>query len=727
MKTLIIGKRSNLTKYLDKVIQSTTIISSQDISNNNFKRKIPKKFNLIINLFYPSNKLDKDIDYDLFFNLNFFYLNKFFSQINRNNINKIIYTSSSSINTDFQNYKKQKNLYSISKLLAENYIQNINISEKKVIIARIYNMFDESENFSVVSKIIKANKNKQMVRINNKGDSIRDFVHTRDVATIYEKLIKSKFSGTVDIGSGNGYKIIDIVKSTNTKFKLNKKKIIEQNVSVANLTKIKNLIKNITFYSLENFLKNQKILVSKLSKLNFNFPNNYQTNHNSIIIYGAGYSGKKLCDEFMKKNDNLNLYLVDDNKKKIGKFYKKIPIIDFNNFQKIHKLLNITNLIIAIPSLTYDSRKKIINKISNFSKNISILPPKEEIINKSISINDLRDISFSDFFNRNTSKINKKLINYLYNRNILITGGAGSIGSELARQICNAGSKKVVIYDNNETELFRASQNISNKNVEYVLGDINDKEYLKKILRKYKIQYVFHAAAYKHLNILENNFENAIKNNLFGTLNVLNSLNDNVKSFILISTDKAANPKSYLGISKRLAEIITQNWKKNKTSIVRFGNVFGSRGSVLEVFFNQIQKNIPLTITHKSVSRYFMSIKEACNLVLQTNSLNNKNGIFILDMRKPIKIQEIARNFLKFLNIENYPIRYTKLNKGEKINEILSFSKVIFKTKHKDIFFVKEKNYNIQNIRKLIFYLEKNINSISIKKFNQKISNFFKN
>ena len=131
--------------------------------------------------------------------------------------------------------------------------------------------------------------------------------------------------------------------------------------------------------------------------------------------------------------------------------------------------------------------------------------------------------------------------------------------------------KKVIIYDNNETELFRTSQNITNKNAEYVLGDINDKEYLKKIIKKNKIQHVFHAAAYKHLNILENNFENAIKNNLFGTLNVLNSLNDNVKSFVLISTDKAVNPKSYLGISKRLAEIITQNWKKNRTSIVRSG------------------------------------------------------------------------------------------------------------------------------------------------------------
>ena len=727
MITLIVGQRSNLTKYLNKVIQNNSIISSKDILNNNFKRKIPKKFNLIINLFYPSSKLDKDIDYKLFFDLNFSYLNKFFSQINKDNINKIIYTSSSSINSNFLNHKKHKNLYSISKLLAENYIQNINISEKKVIIARVYNMFDENESFSVISKIINANKNKKILKLNNKGEAIRDFIHSGDVAKIYKKLLKSKFSGTVDIGSGNGYRIIDIVKSTNTKFRLNKEKIIEQNISVANLTKIKNLTKNISFYSLESFLKKKKILVSKLNKLNFNFPNDYQTSHNSIIIYGAGYSGKKLCDEFLKKNNNLNLYFVDDDEKKVGKFYKKVPIINFNNFQKIHKLLNITNLIIAIPSLNYDLRKKIISKISNFSKNISILPPKEEIINKTISINDLRNISFRDFFDRNTSKINKKLISYLYNKNILITGGAGSIGSELAYQICNAGSKKVIIYDNNETELFRTSQNITNKNAKYVLGDINDKEYLKKIIKKNKIQHVFHAAAYKHLNILENNFENAIKNNLFGTLNVLNSLNDNVKSFVLISTDKAVNPKSYLGISKRLAEIITQNWKKNRTSIVRFGNVFGSRGSVLEVFFNQIHKNIPLTITNKSVSRYFMSIKEACNLVLQTNSLDNKNGIFILDMGKPIKILEIAKSLLKFLNLENYPIHFTKLNKGEKISESLSLSKTIFKTKHKDIFFVREKNYNIQNIAKLISYLEKNINSISIKKFDQKISNFLKN
>ena len=727
MKTIIIGQRSSLTQYLNKIIKDISVISSKDILENSFKNKIPKKFNLIVNLFYPSNKLNKKINYELFFNLNFFYLNKFLNEINQKSINKIIYTSSSAVNSNVDVFNNHKNLYSISKLLSENYLLNIKELKKKIIIARVYNMFDDYENFSIISKIVRANKKKEKIYLNNKGQAIRDFIYTGDVAKIYKKLLTTNLTGILDVGSGFGYRIMDIIKSTNTKYKFNKKPINEQNISVANISKLKLFIKKFSFYTLDKFLAKKKILISRLDKHNYNFPKNHQGYDNSIIIYGAGYSGKKIYDEFLKSNNNSNIYFIDDDKNKIGNFYKKAPIIDFNNFQKIYKSLNISNLIIAIPSLNYEIRKKVINKVSNFSKNISILPPKEEIINKSVTINDLKNISFSDFINRKTSKINKKLIKYLINSNVLITGGAGSIGSELALQICNTGSKKVIIYDNNETELFRTSKYILNKNAKFILGDINDNEYLKKIIQKYKIQHVFHAAAYKHLGILEDNLESAIKNNLFGTINVLNALNDKVKSFVFISTDKAADPKSYLGLSKRLAEVVTQNWKKNKTSIVRFGNVFGSRGSVLEVFFDQINKNIPLTITHKSASRYFMSIKEACNLVLQTNSLNNKKGIFILNMGNPIKILIIAHSLLNFLNIKNYPISFTKLNKGEKIEEILSISKFIYKTNHKDIFLVKEKNYSNKKLVELLFFLKKNMSEFSELKFKKKITSFLNN
>ncbi|MDC0896152.1 SDR family NAD(P)-dependent oxidoreductase, partial [Candidatus Pelagibacter sp.] len=325
---------------------------------------------------------------------------------------------------------------------------------------------------------------------------------------------------------------------------------------------------------------------------------------------------------------------------------------------------------------------------------------------------------------RNTSKLNTNLIKYLDNQNVLITGGAGSIGSELVKQIYNTNSKKIILFDNNETELFRLLLNFKKQKVIPILGDICDEEYLRSIIKKFKIDYVFHAAAYKHLSILENNFQSAIKNNLIGTISVLKSLNKNVKNFTLISTDKAANPISNLGISKRLAEIFTLSWKKNKTSVVRFGNVFASRGSVLEVFLNQLKNNHPLTVSHRLVSRYFMSIKEACNLVLQTNSLNFKNSIYLLNMGKPIKIIKIAESLLKFFRLNEYPIKYTYLKKGEKINEILSSSNKKFKTKHKDIFVIKEKNYSEKKVNEFFNFLISNFEFIEKKNIQRKIKKF---
>ena len=294
----------------------------------------------------------------------------------------------------------------------------------------------------------------------------------------------------------------------------------------------------------------------------------------------------------------------------------------------------------------------------------------------------------------------------------------------MVKQIYNINCKKIIIYDNNETEIFRLLLNFNKKKIVPILGDICDEEYLKSTIKKFKVDYVFHAAAYKHLGILENNFRSAIKNNLFGTIHVLNALNKNVKNFILISTDKAANPKSNLGISKRLAEICTLYWKKNKTSVVRFGNVFGSRGSVLEVFFNQIKNKSPLTISHKQVTRYFMSVKEACNLVIQTGSLNNKNAIYFLNMGDAIKIKTIADNLLNFLKLKNYPIIFTKLKKGEKINEVLTSSSKKVNTKHNDIFLVKEKKYKYEEVKKFFEDLIRNFDKVDGKKYQDKIKKF---
>ena len=237
--------------------------------------------------------------------------------------------------------------------------------------------------------------------------------------------------------------------------------------------------------------------------------------------------------------------------------------------------------------------------------------------------------------------------------------------------------------------------------------------FLKDVIRNNNISHVFHAAAYKHVNLLESNISYAVKNNILGTLSVLEALSQRVKSFVLISTDKAANPVNILGISKKISEIISFYYKQKKLkqlklSVVRFGNVFGSRGSAIEIFLEQISNKQPITVTNKNAERFFMSIKEACNLVLQCGSLKSRNnGIFIFKMGKPIKIIKIVNDLLKYYELKNYPINYIGLKKGEKLREILTNSKKINKTNHKDIMLVYEKIYQNDKVQDLINFLKK--------------------
>ncbi len=725
MKTVILGKRSNLTSKLKKILQNSIILSKKDIDNFEIQ-KLPKRFNLIINIFHPSYQLNKIESFQQFFKNNFIFVSKFLDLVSHSRINKIIYTSSSSVYGDIIDHNNSRNLNALSKLLMENYLRNLKTLRKKLIIARIFNMYDEKENFSIISKILNQLKSKKSLTIYNKGEGVRDFIHTLDVAKIYSKLIKSKLLGIVDVGTGKGIKIIDIINALKIKRYNVLKSSNELKISLANTKKIEKILSQFKIKSVENFFISKGFKTNKIDRLTFPHQKNFLEPQNSIAIYGCGYSGKKIYDQIKNKNSRISVYFIDENKKKIGKFYKKAPIISLAYFKNIFKYLNINNIIIAIPSLDYIDRKRIYFELKNFSANILTLPTKNEIIDDKIIESDVRKIEFSDFFKREPSKINSKLIKYLNKTNILITGGAGSIGSELASQVCKTKVNKIIIFDNNETELFRTVKKIDDQKIVPVLGDINDKTFLKKIIKKNAITHVFHAAAFKHVGLLENNVLYAIKNNIIGTLNVLEALNSKVKSFVLISTDKAASPVNILGISKKISEVISFYYKKNilkklKLSVVRFGNVFGSRGSAIEVFLEQISNKKPLTVTNKDAERFFMSIKEACNLVLQCASLKSKNnGIFILKMGKPIKILKIANDLLKYYNLERYPINFTGLKKGEKLKEILTNSKKINKTNHRDIMLVYEKIYQDKKVENLINFLKNKIyesnNDIVIKK-----------
>lgn len=732
MKTVILGKRSNLTLCLKKTFKNTIVLGKSEIIDVNIK-KLPNKFNLVINTFHPSNQLRSINNFENFFENNFIYVSKFLDSITHNRINKIIYTSSSSVYGDIKDYNNIRNLNALSKLLIENYLLSLNTLKKKLIIARIFNMYDDNENFSIISKILGKLRKKNNLVIFNKGESIRDFINIFDVAKIYSQLIKTNILGIVDIGTGKGIKIIDIINSLKIKKFSNFNNSNELKISIANTKKIKKILNQLNIKSVENFFRKKGYKISNISKFSVPSQKNYYEEQNSLAIYGCGYSGKKIYDQIISKNSKTSIYYIDDNKKKVGKFYKKAPIISLSYFKNIFNYLNVTNIIIAIPSLNYIQRKKIYFELKTLTANILILPPKNEIINDKIVESDVRKIEFSDFFKRDSSKINPKLIKYLNKTNILITGGAGSIGGELASQVCKTNVNKIIVFDNNETELFRTVKKISNKKIIPILGDINDKIFLKDIIKKNNIKHVFHAAAFKHVNLLENNILYAIKNNILGTLSVLDSLNDNVKSFVLISTDKAANPVNILGISKKISEIISFYYqkkilKKMKLSVVRFGNVFGSRGSAIEVFLNQISNKKPITITNKNAERFFMSIKEACNLVLQCGSLKSKkNGIFILKMGKPITIMKIVDDLLKHYSLKDYPIKFTGLKKGEKLKEILTSSKKIYKTNHKDVVMVNEKNYQDNKVSDLIRFIKNNVYKSQDDKVITRLKNFIRN
>ena len=295
---------------------------------------------------------------------------------------------------------------------------------------------------------------------------------------------------------------------------------------------------------------------------------------------------------------------------------------------------------------------------------------------------------------------------YIKGKRVIVTGGAGSIGSEIVRQLLNFKASSVVIYDNAEASVFHLEQEISrtypNSHIKYVIGDVRDKYRLEEIFDSFKPNIVFHAAAYKHVPMMELNPIEAVKTNVLGTMNVANisSMNE-VDKFIMVSTDKAVNPTNIMGATKRIAELYTQFLEeKYPTSyiVTRFGNVLGSEGSVIPTFVSQIKRGGPVSVTHKEVIRYFMTIPEACQLVLQASSLGNGGEIFLFDMGEPVKIEDLAKNLIKHFN-SDAKIEYIGLRPGEKLyEELLCDGENVIPTNDPNIMKLKHTDYDFNNL-----------------------------
>ena len=387
-------------------------------------------------------------------------------------------------------------------------------------------------------------------------------------------------------------------------------------------------------------------------------------NFKRVLVIGAGSAGALVVRELSKRPELKKrvVGIIDDDKQKLGTYIDGIRIL--GNRYDIKQIVyekDVEEVVIAIANLEKKTLKELINECKELKVQVKIMPGLNEMIDGKFSIDSIRDVDVNDLLGRETVKLDYSGISdYLQEKIVLVTGGGGSIGSELCRQIVRFNPKQLIIldiYENNAYEIqMELRRNYPELNLVTLIGSVRDKVRLEHVFNQYKPQVVFHAAAHKHVPLMEDSPCEAIKNNVMGTLNIAEAAsNFNVERFVLISTDKAVNPTNVMGASKRLCEMIIQAInKESKTDFVavRFGNVLGSNGSVVPLFKKQIAKGGPVTLTHKEITRFFMTIPEAAQLVLQAGVYAKGGEIFVLDMGEPVKIYDLAKNLIKLSGFE---------------------------------------------------------------------------
>ena len=422
----------------------------------------------------------------------------------------------------------------------------------------------------------------------------------------------------------------------------------------------------------------------------------------NVLIIGAGYAGRDIIKSIKQTmNEKYNIVgIIDDDKSKLNCSINGIDVIgNRRQIVNICKKKEIDEIFFAISKIDKKKKKEILEICQETGKKIRILPTTEDIIRNKNMYQNLREVDIEDILGRDPVKLdNKKIGTLIEGKTILITGAGGSIGSELCRQIIKYNPSRMVLFDIYENNLYDIELELKSiyKHIEIdaIVGSVRDLKKLESVFETYNPYLVFHAAAHKHVPLMENSPLEAIKNNVFGTYNVANCADKyKARKMILISTDKAVNPTNIMGATKRLCEMIIQ--VKNKTSkteyaAVRFGNVLGSNGSVVPLFKKQISEGGPVTVTHKDIIRYFMTIPEAAQLVLQAMSYAKGGEIFVLDMGEPVKIYDLAVSLIKLSGYEpdiDIPIVFTGLRPGEKLyEELLMKEEGLQKTENKKIF-----------------------------------------
>jgi FlaA1/EpsC-like NDP-sugar epimerase len=422
----------------------------------------------------------------------------------------------------------------------------------------------------------------------------------------------------------------------------------------------------------------------------------------------------------------IPVVVVDDDNKKHNSNIHGVPVKGGRDkLVQLAKEYKIDEIIIAVPSAQKREISDILRICKDTKCKLKKLPGVYEIINDNVSISSIRDVNIEDLLGRDEVNLNiKEISNYIKNETVLVTGGGGSIGSELCRQVARFHPNKLVIldiYENNaydlQQELIRLFKN--KLNLEVIIASIRDKKRLEQIFDYYRPGVVFHAAAHKHVPLMESNAAEAVKNNVIGTLNTVQCADKyKVKKFVMISTDKAVNPTNVMGATKRISEMVVQAMNKQSQTefvAVRFGNVLGSNGSVIPLFKKQIEAGGPITVTHPEITRYFMTIPEAARLVIQAGAMAKGGEIFILDMGESIKIVDLAKDLIKlsgFVPDVDIKIEFTGLRPGEKLHEeLLLDEEGIESTTHKSIFVGKPLELNYDELIGKIKGLEESLDN----------------
>lgn len=448
-----------------------------------------------------------------------------------------------------------------------------------------------------------------------------------------------------------------------------------------------------------------------------------------VIIYGAGSAARQLVSAISNGEEYLPIALIDDNP---DLHYTKVSGITVYPRSQINILINeyhIRKVLLAIASTTPQEKKSLLDFLERFPVKVKTIPGMADVVEGKASINEIQDISIHDLLGREPVEPNKQLMqSNIRGKNVLVTGAGGSIGSELCRQIIQCNPKRVVLFDVSEFSLYTIDQELcrtiktQNLDIELcsLLGSVQHKNRMKSIMSAFKIHTVYHAAAYKHVPIVEENVIEGVRNNVFGTFYCAEAaLETNVERFVLVSTDKAVRPTNIMGTTKRLAELTLQSLAQKKSNtifcMVRFGNVLGSSGSVVPLFREQIKAGGPVTVTHKDITRYFMTIPEASQLVLQAGSMGIGGDVFVLDMGEPVKIYDLAKQMIKLSGFTvktpessegQIEINFSGLRPGEKLYEELLIGDDVEGSMHPRIMTASEISLTPEQMDKVLHELD---------------------